>query len=58
MHQFKFSIITVVKNDQDNIEKTVKSVLDQRHQSNVEYIVVDGNSVANDDASGQDATTP
>ena len=44
MHQFKFSIITVVKNDQDNIEKTVKSVLDQRQRSNVEYIIIDGNS--------------
>jgi len=44
MHQFKFSIITVVKNDQYNIEKTIKSILDQRQYSEVEYIVIDGNS--------------
>ena len=47
MHHFKFSIITVVKNDQNNIEKTIKSVLDQKQYSNVEYIVIEGNSSDN-----------
>jgi glycosyltransferase involved in cell wall biosynthesis len=38
-----FSIITVVKNDEKNIEKTINSI---RHQSykNFEYIIVDGKS--------------
>ena len=38
-----FSIITVVKNDQNNIEKTIKSVLSQAFK-NYEYILIDGNS--------------
>jgi glycosyltransferase involved in cell wall biosynthesis len=38
-----FSIITVVKNDQANIEKTIKSVLSQNF-NNFEYIVIDGKS--------------
>ena len=37
------SIITVVKNDFRNIEKTINSVYNQNYQ-NIEYIVVDGNS--------------
>ena len=38
-----FSIITVVKNDQTNIEKTIKSVLAQTFK-NFEYILIDGKS--------------
>jgi len=37
------SIITVVKDDEKNISKTIKSVLDQNFK-NFEYIIVDGNS--------------
>ena len=37
------SIITVVKNDFRNIQKTIDSVYNQDYQ-NIEYIVVDGNS--------------
>ena len=44
MSQFKFSIITVVKNDEKNIEKTIKSILNQKLNVEVEYIIVDGNS--------------
>ena len=47
MYHFKFSIITVVKNDQNNIKKTIKSVLDQKQHSNLEYIVIEGNSSDN-----------
>tara|TARA_B100000242_G_C43019766_1_gene474500 strand:- start:812 stop:1561 length:750 start_codon:yes stop_codon:yes gene_type:complete len=39
----KFTIITVVKNDQIGIVKTIKSVLNQTFK-NFEYIVIDGNS--------------
>ena len=45
MSQFKFSVITVVKNDQENIVKTLKSVLSQKKQVDLEYIVIDGNSL-------------
>ena len=38
-----FSIITVVKNDEQNIEKTIKSVINQNFKD-FEYIIVDGNS--------------
>ena len=38
-----FSIITVVKNEQTNIEKTIKSVLAQTFK-NFEYILIDGKS--------------
>ena len=44
MPQLKFSIITVVKNDQENIIKTLKSVLKQKKLVNLEYIVIDGKS--------------
>lgn len=37
------SIVTVVRNDVKHIEKTILSVLNQTY-SNVEYIVIDGNS--------------
>ncbi len=38
-----FSVITVVKNDEQNIEKTIKSIIDQ-NLKDFEYIIVDGNS--------------
>jgi glycosyltransferase involved in cell wall biosynthesis len=38
-----FSIITVVKNDQKNIEKTIKTIAQQSFK-NFEYIVIDGKS--------------
>ncbi len=47
MSQFKFSIITVVKNDQENILKTLKSVLIQKKQVDLEYIIIDGKSSDN-----------
>ena len=37
MEKNKLSIITVVKNSKTNIEKTIKSVLDQNYK-NLEYI--------------------
>ena len=37
------SIITVVKDQEDTIEKCIKSVLNQNYK-NIEYIVIDGNS--------------
>ena len=37
------TIITVVLNDQDNIEKTILSVLKQDYK-NIQYIVIDGDS--------------
>ncbi len=37
----KFSIITVVKNDKFNIERTIKSVINQNFQ-NFEYILING----------------
>ena len=41
-----FSIITVVKNDEKNIELTINSILNQEFK-NFEYIIVDGNSKDN-----------
>ena len=38
-----FSIITVVKNDDKNIKKTITSVSKQTYK-NFEYIIIDGNS--------------
>ena len=38
-----FSIITVVKNDEKNIQKTIVSILNQKFK-NFEYIIIDGNS--------------
>jgi len=37
----KISLITVVLNDEDNIEKTISSIINQTHK-NIEYIIVDG----------------
>tara|TARA_B100001175_G_scaffold296818_1_gene286049 strand:+ start:2124 stop:2882 length:759 start_codon:yes stop_codon:yes gene_type:complete len=47
MSQFKFSIITVVKNDEENILRTLKSVLNQKNQVDLEYIIIDGKSSDN-----------
>jgi glycosyltransferase involved in cell wall biosynthesis len=38
-----FSIITVTKNSENKIDKTIKSVLSQSYK-NFEYIIIDGNS--------------
>jgi len=38
------TVITVVKNDQKNIEKTVKSVISNNKGFKLEYIVIDGKS--------------
>lgn len=38
------SIITVVYNDSQNIENTIKSVIKLKKKNNVEYIVIDGDS--------------
>lgn len=43
MRNVKISVITVVYNDVDNIERTITNVLKQTYP-NLEYIVVDGNS--------------
>ena len=40
---FDFTIITIVKNDEKNIENTIKSVLSQKYVK-VQYIVLDGYS--------------
>ena len=40
-YKFDFTIITVVKNDESNIEKTIKSALSQKN-INIQYIVLDG----------------
>jgi len=42
----KFSIITVVKNSEDKIEKTIKSIISQSYR-NFEYIVIHGLSKDN-----------
>ncbi len=44
MAKFKFSLITVVKNDEKNISRTIESVLNQKKECEIEYIVIDGNS--------------
>jgi len=41
--ELKFSIITVVKNDEKHISRTIKSIIKQNY-NNIQYIVIDGNS--------------
>ena len=41
-----FSIVTVVKNDESNIQKTIKSIIFQNYRD-FEYIVIDGKSTDN-----------
>lgn len=40
----KVSIITVCKNAQDTVERTIKSVISQDYQD-IEYLIIDGNSI-------------
>ncbi len=40
------TIITVVKNNQSHLEKTIRSVISQKYQ-NIEYIIIDSNSTDN-----------
>jgi len=40
------SIITIVKNDSENLERTIKSVIAQTY-NNIEYIIIDGGSTDN-----------
>jgi len=43
---FKISIVTVIKNSEKTIEKTIKSIIDQTYK-NYQYIVIDGGSTDN-----------
>ena len=43
-HNHSLTVITVVKNDQENIEKTIKSVISNNKGFKLEYIVIDGKS--------------
>jgi len=43
MKNHSFTIITIVKNDEKNIEKTIKSVIVNK-KKNVEYVIIDGKS--------------
>lgn len=40
----KVSVITVVRNDVNNIERTILSVLNQKYDGEIEYIIIDGGS--------------
>ena len=40
------TILTVVRNDEKNIEKTIKSIINQK-DSLIEYIIIDGDSSDN-----------
>ena len=42
MKNHSFTIITIVKNDEENIE-TIKSVIVNK-KKNVEYVIIDGKS--------------
>ena len=42
----KITIITSVLNDEKNLEKTIKSVLNQNYD-NLEYIIIDAGSTDN-----------
>ena len=46
MQTFLLSVITVVKNDEKNIENTIKSIISQKN-IDLEYIVIDGFSTDN-----------
>tara|TARA_Y100000992_G_scaffold286947_1_gene239298 strand:- start:45 stop:803 length:759 start_codon:yes stop_codon:yes gene_type:complete len=46
MQKNLLSIITVVKNDEQNIQKTIKSIISQK-KINYEYIIIDGKSTDN-----------
>lgn len=44
MKKYLLSIITVVKDDEKNISKTIKSIINQK-KSNIEYIIIEGKSI-------------
>ena len=46
MQKNLLSIITVVKNDEKNIQKTIKSIISQKNIK-YEYIIVEGKSTDN-----------
>ena len=43
MNHLSLTVITIVKNDEENIEKTIKSIINQKNIK-FEYIIIDGNS--------------
>ena len=43
MSKLKISIITICFNNVDEIERTIKSVINQNYK-NIEYIIIDGES--------------
>ena len=43
MEKLKMSIVTVVFNGENYLERTIKSIVNQTYK-NVEYIIIDGNS--------------
>ena len=44
MFKFDLTIITVVKNDELNISKTIESIISQKEKVNLQYIIIDGKS--------------